>query len=107
MFYAPHILQVESVEVEYNELGEPAVTSDGYTDVSPCRCDHNSTADLIDDAGQKYRPNYHIVAEKADGVKEGDKVRCLDRSDESVKGEGIVKELKKSNVFPLMELYVD
>ncbi len=107
MFYAPHILQAESPAVEYNELGEPIVTSDGFVDVAPCRCDHNSTADLINDAGQKYRPKYHIVAEKASGVAEGDKVRCLDRNDGSVVGEGIVNELKKSNVFPLMELYVD
>lgn len=105
MFYAPHKMQVKKRAVSIGALGVPTVTESDWTDVSPCRCDHNTTADLVNDAGQEYKSSFHIVADKKKLVAEGDEIRCVDNSG-AVVGGGICRQLKLSNAFDLMELWV-
>lgn len=105
MFYCPHTLEIMPETVTNDSLGVATVVSGSWQKVSPCRCDHNNTQDLVNDAGQVYKSSFHIVADKATGVREGDKIRCTDKLG-AVVGEGVVNQLKKSNVFPLMELWV-
>lgn len=105
MFYAPHILKVENHDTAYNDLGVAVVSGSVWSSVGRCRCDHDSTQDLVNDAGQMYKSSYHVVAEKnLTTPKEGDKMQCLDK-DGNVVGEGIIRQLKRSNVFNLMEFW--
>lgn len=105
MYYKPHKLQVESLSVTNDSMGVPTLTSGGWSDIAPCRCDHDTTADLVSDAGQTYKSKWHIVAEKADGIKEGDNIRVLNADDMEI-ASGVVNILKRSNVFELMEMWV-
>lgn len=105
MYYKPHKLQVESVTLTTDGLGVTRKTSNGWVDVSACRCDKDTALDLTTDAGQTYKSKWHVVAEKADGIKEGDNMRCLD-SRGAVIANGVVNILKRSNVFDLMEFWV-
>lgn len=105
MFYKPHTLQVETFTVTNDHLGVATKSEAAWTTIAPCRCDHDTTADLSTDAGQTYKSKWHVVAEKADGIREGDKMRCVDRDGNEV-GSGVVRILKRSNVFELMEMWV-
>lgn len=106
MFYKPHILQVSKSEVtSYDELGVATISTSGWADVADCRCDLDSTQDLTNDAGQMYKSHYHVVAEKTDDVNEGDTIQCLNKQGRIV-GKGIVRQLKYSNIFELIEFWV-
>lgn len=105
MFFKPHTLQVKSPSVTYNSNGVPTASTASWETKSKCRCDKDSTQDLIDDHGQMYKASFHIVAEKATGIAEGSQIQCIDKSN-NVVGSGIVRQMKVSNCFNLMELWV-
>ncbi|MBO7617345.1 MAG: hypothetical protein J6T22_09080 [Bacteroidales bacterium] len=97
---------MENHDVAYNELGEAVVSGSVWATVCRCRCDHDNTQDLVNDAGQMFKSQFHVVCEKVmDKPKEGDKMECLDKSG-NVVGKGVIRMLKRSNVFNLMEFWV-
>lgn len=103
MFYAPHILQKKVTEETRDSLNRVVSVSEQWVEVCPCRCDDNSTAKVKDDAGNDYVYSYHIVCSRAD-IKAGDEVRVM--SGESIRGEGTVVRVIRTNYLDYMSVYV-
>lgn len=107
MLYAPHILQVKVVtppdKDEYNRP-VPGTGGEGWQDVCRCRCDDNTTKEFTSDNGQVYRPDFHVVCERATGIRAGDFVRCMDGG--NVRGQGKVYMAKRTNYLGYSELWM-
>lgn len=105
MYYAPHTLQRKRVTEDTDDYGRIVSTSDVWTDVCACRCDDNTNQEFSTAEGHVYRPKYHIVAEPTREVSCGDEVRVLN-ADGSVRGHGVVYNVKMLNVLPYTDIWV-
>ena len=106
MIFTPHILQRETAQSPMtDEFGR--VIADNTTDweiVCRCRCDDDSTTELISPNGTVYRASYHIVCEGVADLNTGDKVRCM--LGEKVRGEGVIGKIKKTNYLSYTEIWL-
>ena len=103
VMYAPHKLFVKRVTITKDELNRTVGEETEWLPLGGCRCDDNTTIELKDDNGKVYVPKYHIVADKQD-VKAGDYVRVYEN--DTLRGEGLVKSVIKTNYLGYMSLYV-
>ena len=104
MFYAPHTLYKVSHKTERDEYGFPVVDEPRKEYLTPCRCDDNSTEEIILDNGERYKYRYHIVCDGGIDVKPGDYVIAY--NGESIRGEGKVVRRGVTNYYSYIELWV-
>lgn len=103
MYYAPHTLEVRRTFEDKDEYNRTIGVSDMWELVGPCRCDDNTTQQILDVNGKAFIPKYHIVSERND-IKAGDYVRAMDG--DRVRGEGEVKRVIQTNYLNYASIYV-
>lgn len=105
MIYAPHTLYKKLVgKIKVDSYGKPFTPAEEWVAVGKCRCDDDTTQELVSDNGQVYKSRYHIVCDKGHGVVEGDEVKCLN-ADGSVRGQGVVGRVQATNYLGYSELW--
>ena len=105
MIYAPHTLYVKRRgQIRVDALGKPVAPSEEWVMVGACRCDDDTTQELVSDNGKTYRSRYHVVYDKSDSVREGDEVRCTDAGG-MLRGSGVVGMVKTTNYLGYSELW--
>ncbi len=104
MLYAPHRLFVRKLTETRDERNRTVSVEENWTEVSPCRCDDNTTLRIKDDTGNEYVPYYHIVAPRSRLVSAGDWVRVCDGA--CIRGEGKVVKVMRTNYLDYMSIYV-
>lgn len=106
MQYAPHYIEVRREEVVRDNLNRITETSDSWERICDCRCDDNTTEHVEDVNGRDYFPSYSIAADKTDKIKEGDEIRCIDKSTGDIRGRGRIARVRKCNYLDYMTVYV-
>lgn len=105
MNYTPHILQRWVPGTFKEENGDIIpLTPENWADVAPCRCDDADTKYLRGSAGTSYTPTYKVVMDKEAVLKEGDKVRAM--IGDVVRGEGVIREKKSTNLLNYQVLWL-
>lgn len=106
MYYAPHTLYVKRASsIAMDEFGKPIASSaEAWEKVCACRCDDNTTQELVSENGQTYMSRYHVVYDKSSAIKEGDEIRCMN-PDGSIRGAGKVGMVKSTNYLSYSELW--
>lgn len=105
MIYAPHTLYKKQVgTIQTDAHGKPSAPSEQWVAVGACRCDDDTTMELVSDNGSVYKSRYHIVYDRSDAITEGDEVRCLN-ADGSVRGQGVVGMVKSTNYLGYSQLW--
>ena len=106
MHYAPHTLyKKQSSSIQMDEFGKPIVCSkESWVKVGECRCDDDTTQELVSENGQSYRSRYHVVYDRTNMIAEGDEIRCVDKCG-ATRGEGKVGMVKSTNYFSYSELW--
>lgn len=106
MYYAPHTLYKKlGSSLQMDEYGKPiASAEEKWVKVCSCRCDDNTTQELVSANGQTYMSRYHVVYDKSSAIKEGDEVKCIDK-DGSIRGAGKVGMVKSTNYLSYSELW--
>lgn len=103
VMYAPHTLLVRrEVEVR-DEFNRTTGRSYSFEKLGGCRCDDNTTQEVVDVNGNAYVPKYHIVSDKLD-IRPGDWVRAMDGDE--IRGEGEVKRVIRTNYLKYLSIYV-
>ena len=101
--YAPHTLLVKRKTQVRDEYNRTLSVDYEWVKVGACRCDDSDTSNLVDDAGNAFIPKYHIVSERND-IKAGDYIKVL--NGDSLRGEGEVRRVMKTNFLNYMSIYV-
>ena len=106
MHYAPHTLYKKKARsVELDAYGKPIVSQDDeWIMIGACRCDDNTSQELVSSNGQTYRSRYHIVYDRSGVIVEGDEVMCTN-IDGTVRGQGVVGMVKSTNYLAYSELW--
>lgn len=107
MIFTPHILQRKIVAHPITDEFGRVIDSDSSTDwetVCNCRCDDNTTTEFRSDNGDVYRPQYHVVCSGKHDLKAGEYVQCIEG--DSVRGEGEIVRVLKTNYFNFTEVYL-
>lgn len=105
MLYSPHTLYKKQVGViQTDALGKPVAPSEEWVKIGGCRCDDDSTQELVSENGKVYRSRYHIVYDRNYQIIEGDEIQCLD-ADGSIRGQGIVGRVRSTNYLGYSELW--
>lgn len=105
MLYSPHILYKKVMgQIQTNSLGKPVAPSEEWVKVGMCRCDDDTTQELVSENGQLYKSRYHVVYDLSDKIVEGDEIKCIN-ADGSVRGEGTVGRVKSTNYLRYSELW--
>lgn len=108
MYYAPHILQLKVVSApDTDPYGRVVIGTGGehWQDICRCRCDDDTTEELVSDNAEVYRSRWHVVSERNGKIKAGDTIRCIER-DGAVRGEGVVRIPKRTNYYAYEEYWV-
>lgn len=103
VMYAPHTLFVRRESVTKDEYNRTQSLEERWERIGGCRCDDSDTSNLVDDAGNAFVPRFHIVSERY-GIVAGDIIRVM--NGESVRGEGQVRKIVKTNYLNYMSIYV-
>lgn len=107
MIYKPHILQVlKYPEIEYDDLGNPIKKEGEWSTISDCNCHDNGSSTKISVNGILYDYNYNVVYE-GEKIPVGMKVRCVDKSDGSVRGEGTVIRSYQGNYLRYAQIWIE
>lgn len=106
MIFAPHTLQRETAQTPKTDKFGRVIASDAtdWEIVCRCRCDDDSTTELISPNGSVYRATYHVVCEGNVSLNAGDKVRCM--TGNNVRGEGVIGKIKKTNYLSYTEIWL-
>ena len=105
MIYSPHTLYKKKVgSISLDSLGKPVAPSEEWVKVGVCRCDDDTTQELVSENGQVYRSRYHVVYDQNSDVVEGDEIKCVN-ADGSTRGEGIVGRVQRTNYLRYSELW--
>lgn len=108
MYFAPHILYLRiEPPKRYDEFGRPVILSedDTWQKIGDCRCDDNNTLRLVSENGEFRQSEYHIVYE-GKGIPKGSYVKCVNKSDGTLRGGGIVAIPKDNNYFNVSDLWI-
>lgn len=106
MLYAPHYIEVRREMVTRDALNRITESSDNWVRVCDCRCDDYTTEHVEDDNGRDYVPSYSIASDKTDAIKEGEEIRCIDKTTGGVRGEGRIVRIRRCNYLDYMTVYV-
>lgn len=101
MFYSPHSLLKRSTSIGYDEDGFASGSEFDWDYISDCRCDDDSTTEVMDERGHVLRASFHIVLPKTDSVERGDYIRVPEKG-----CEGIVRVVKSTNYLDYTELWI-
>ena len=104
MIYAPHILEKKILSIVRDEYGRVSSSQEKYVKVCACRCDDNNFKKFVTEGGKVYRPQYHIVSQRAVNVRPGDEIRVM--SDGELRASGTVFNIKSLNYLNYMEIWV-
>lgn len=104
MFYKPHTITYRRPQLTRDEYGRPVSSEGEWLDGGGCRCDDNSTQDLISDNGTVYRSTYKIVIEGKTEIQAGDEVIAYDK--EKVRGRGKVNRVIRTNKLNYSVIWV-
>lgn len=105
MIYAPHTLYKKLVgAIQTDNLGKPVAPKEEWVVIGSCRCDDDTTQELISENGQVYKSRYHVVYDHSNEVVEGDEIRCTN-GDGSVRGNGVVGRVQSTNYLGYSELW--
>lgn len=104
MLYAPHILYKKLVSEMQTDKGKPIPPKEEWVLIGQCRCDDDSTQELVSSNGKVYKSRYHVVLDKTDAIQSGDEIRCETASGK-VRGEGVVGMVKSTNYLDYSELW--
>lgn len=103
MFFAPHKLQRLVRTITRDTYNRPSSETETWIDVCKCRCDDNSSQELISDNGKVYKSNYHVVADPCD-VQNGEDLRVMNGL--SVRGAGKARNVKHLNVLQYTDIWL-
>lgn len=106
MFYKPHTIIYRRPQMTRDEYGRPVTSEGEWLDGGECRCDDNSTQDLISDNGTAYRSTYKIVIEGKTPIMAGDEVIARWKSDGSERGSGKVNNVIRTNKLNYSVIWV-
>lgn len=105
MLYSPHTLYKKQVgEIQTDAHGKPIAPTEGWVLIGSCRCDDDTTQELVSENGQVYKSRYHVVYDLDSRVTEGDEIKCLN-ADGSIRGQGIVGRVQNTNYLRYSELW--
>ena len=105
MLYAPHTLYKKLIgTIQTDSLGKPVAPSEEWVKIGVCRCDDDTTQELVSENGQVYRSRYHVAYDLSGDVVEGDEIKCLN-ADGSVRGTGVVGRVQSTNYLRYSELW--
>ena len=104
MNYSPHILYVQQKEELRDEFNRVKTVYDDWIEVGPCRCDDNVDKIVSTENSLEYVPKYHIVCNRTNLVRNGDKVRVL-YPDGTVRGEGKADGVRVLNYLDYAHFY--
>ena len=105
MIYAPHTLYKKKVgKIHLDSLGKPIAPTEEWVLIGPCRCDDDTTQELVSENGKVYKSRYHVVYDFNAEVTEGDEIRCTDGNG-CVRGAGLVGRVKHTNYLRFSELW--
>lgn len=103
VMFAPHVLQVRREEVLRDADNRSSSVDFDWETLGTCRCDDSDMIQTYDANGSAFIPKHVIVAAQHD-VRAGDHVRAL--LGETVRGEGMVRKVIRTNYLDYMILYV-
>ena len=105
MLYSPHILYKKQVgKIQTDAHGKPIAPSEEWVKIGECRCDDDTTQELISENGQVYKSRYHVVYDLSYQIAEGDEIKCLN-ADGSQRGCGVVGRVQHTNYLRYSELW--
>lgn len=105
MLYSPHTLYKKKVgKIQTDAHGKPIAPKEEWVAIGPCRCDDDTTQELVSENGQVYRSRYHVVYDLSHDVVEGDEIKCFN-ADGSLRGHGIVGRVQSTNYLRYSELW--
>ena len=105
MLYSPHILYKKQVgQIQTDSFGKPMAPMEEWVKIGACRCDDDTTQELVSENGHAYKSRYHVVYDYSNEIVEGDEIRCLN-ADGSVRGSGIVGRVQGTNYLRYSELW--
>ena len=105
MLYSPHTLYKKQVEnIQTDALGKPISSKGEWVKIGECRCDDDTTQELVSENGQVYKSRYHVVYDLNHQIVEGDEIKCLN-ADGSLRGHGIVGRVQNTNYLRYSELW--
>lgn len=104
MFYKPHTIRYRRPQLSRDEYGRPISSEGEWLDGGVCRCDDNSTQDLMSDNGAVYRSTYKIVIEGKTKIQAGDEVIVNDGDE--VRGQGKVNNVIRTNKLNYSVIWV-
>lgn len=104
MNYSPHtLIKVIPGSTGRDEDGNPITLPSSEVDLGGCRCDDFDLKYLKGTSGDGISYSYRIISD-INSVKEGDKVKAM--NGDSVRGEGVVKRVKRTNYLNYQELWL-
>lgn len=105
MYFAPHKLyKLDSKPTELDENDNPIPDTGGDSWMYLCDCFlHNVTTQMLYGfSGLGINPTHYINMDRRDDLKETDKIKVVDKKDESVKrGEGHILQIKQTSGMPI------
>lgn len=104
MNYSPHTLFVQRKTEERDAYNRVSSVSEEWVNVGPCRCDDNTDKIVSTENSLEYVPKYHIVCNRTNLVRNGDKVMVLN-ADGTVRGEGKADGVKVLNYLDYAHFY--
>lgn len=108
MIYAPHILQVKTVDGPlFDESMNPVPGIEKWEEIGMCRCDDISAEKKTSINGSLYDFKYKVVFDRSSkAVAAGTEVRCLNQ-DGSIRGEGVAKSPVETNFLPYRSIWLE
>lgn len=106
MMYSPHTLYKKCwSEIHVDKFGKPLPNTFEWVRIGRCRCDDDTTQELVSDNGQVYRSRYHVVYDRSRAIVAGDEVKCVDDAGD-IRGMGVVGRVKSTNYLSYSELWM-
>ena len=105
MLYSPHTLYKKLLgKIQTDNQGKPIAPTEEWVKIGACRCDDDTTQELVSENGQVYKSRFHVVYDINKEIEEGDEIKCTN-ADGSIRGEGLVGRVQSTNYLKYSELW--
>lgn len=105
MIYSPHTLYKKcTCEIRVDKFGKPLPPTHEWVEIGRCRCDDDTTQELVSDNGKRYKSRSHIVCNRTRAIVAGDEIRCED-ADGNIISFGVVGMVQSTNYLSYTELW--